>query len=344
MPRLEHIVARSNLFRLKPMPPIALTEAAWLGLDPLRYHLSQGPLTVAAFGADPPPRSVHFHLSLMTHADGQIEPIEFAVDDKEVRELLTQAERLNTRNLTIVHGAGLDHGLVWEQGSIDLHTTPPHGAELKQVLPQGDGEPLLRRFIDDSINLLSDLDMNKRRMDEERPPLNLLWPWGQGFREPMPNLALMRGEPAVIACDSLRLRGLAALCGYRNAPTGALGSGTNLRLEVLRETAESFSPTVIHIDTMARLRKAGRLDEAAWLSRELDDRLLPITDDAPLFRLTIAAPGVEGGLALVYDSMRPGQNIFPFDERSLHERALPLAQPWEIVEKGLQNPALEGVA
>ncbi|MFX6823313.1 hypothetical protein ABTH33_20400, partial [Acinetobacter baumannii] len=81
------------------------------------------------------------------------------------------------KRLTPVFGPRLTHGLVWEEGSLDLGTrTPPVGESVHTGLPEGDGERLLRQLIDDSVNLFSELELNRRRMDEGKSPFNLLWP------------------------------------------------------------------------------------------------------------------------------------------------------------------------
>ena len=113
---------------------------------------------------------------------------------------------------------------------------------MKDVLPEGDNEPALRRFIDDSINLLSELEFNAERLDKGLLPVNLLWPWGQGIRTDVPNLALMRGAPATVLSDSLRLEGVARLAGYRPLGRSWLGNGMNAKW---KDIASKFGDTTI---------------------------------------------------------------------------------------------------
>src|SRR5436309_2660365 len=70
LPTLERIAEVGRLFKLAATPSVETPEALYLGLNPEQGQLRQGPLTVSALGADPPPRSTHFHLSLMSFRDG----------------------------------------------------------------------------------------------------------------------------------------------------------------------------------------------------------------------------------------------------------------------------------
>jgi 2,3-bisphosphoglycerate-independent phosphoglycerate mutase len=334
------------LVKLAPVPPVETPEAAYLGIDPRTVPFNEGPLIVAALGADPPERSVHFHLSLMSFEDGVVRSLQHEVPDDQLRVVLENCKRLDTRQLTVVGGEGVDHGLVWENGSVDLHTFRPDEAEgqpFRPHLPEGDGEPLLRRLIDDSINLLSGLPFNEERLDQGLQPINLLWPWGQGFRVPAPNLFLLRGEQAWVQSGSLRMKGLSHLLRYRHGDRRVFGKGVNVRLDELRKCCERESLTIIVLDAMAGLREKSRLEEMAWLSREIDDRLLqPLLDtsiDQPM-RLAMLSPGTKGdGMALVFESRSPAANSLPFDERALEDKRLERRDVWHVVSEVVQAPA-----
>lgn len=338
--------------RLLPVPDALTPEAAWLGLDPRKVRLAQGPLTVAALGFEPPDRSVQFHLSLMSF-DGDCPRIcPFEIPEDDLRAVFDAARRLDTKALTLIEGEDRDHALVWERGSIDLRTRTPQEADGKpmpSVLPEGDGEPVLRRFIDDSVNLLSEQEFNMRRLEEGLPPLNLLWPWGQGFRTEVPNLALIRGEPANVESASMRMAGLTRMARYRHGDRKAFGKGTNIQLERLAKAALGGGLTIVVLDQIGDFRSQGKLEEAEWLSREIDRRLLGPLLDASLrepTRIFIAAPSCDGtgsdepsGLSLRVETGTRPANSVPFDERALEERAVPVGEVWkEIEEVSLWEP------
>lgn len=347
LPSLQRMAEMGRLFKLAATPVVETPEALYLGLRPDEGQLRQGPLTISALGADPPPRSTHFHLSLLSFTDdvaAEVAPrgkqAGPAVDPAELREILGLAKKLNSKNLTIVGGEDLDHGLVWENVG-DLHTSTPTelvGNSVRRNLPEGDGEVLLRRFIDDSINLLSEIELNQRRIGEELPPLNLLWPWGEGVRLPVPNLALRRGEPAMVLSTSLRLQGLARLAGYRHAPIRDYGAGLNTRLSKIAEVCLGESVSIVVVEAIQDFRSREMMEEADWFVRELESKLLqPLFDEALLRQTHVSflAPGVQGGLGASFATRDSNANSYPFDERALEEKSLGSSTLWEAVIQGL---------
>ena len=98
---------------------------------------------------------------------------------------------------------------------------------------------------------------------------------------------------------------------------------------------------------MEQLRAEDKHEELEWFLRELDRELLkPLLEDhlKTPSRLTLIAPGCLRsagsaspiGLSLSAETNVPSTNIYPFDERSLDERAVPRADLWTLVEGGLE--------
>jgi 2,3-bisphosphoglycerate-independent phosphoglycerate mutase len=327
LPSLSLLTELGNLSKVAAVPRLETPEVLYLGLSPSEGQMRQGPLTVSALGADPPDRSTHFHLSLMSFVDGEGRQVELQIPPDDLRKIMEVVPKLNTRSLTVVAGEGVDHGLVWE-GLGDLGTTPArdlHGKPIRAHLPEGDADTHLRRLIDDSINLLSELELNERRTDQDLPPLNLLWPWGHGTRKPMPNLALRRGERATVESNSMRLAGLTRLTGYVHGDRQAFGRGINTRLAPLAERLLKNEVSIVVIDALQDLRAKGLEEELHWFMRELDQALLkPLVEETlkDPSRLTVIAPGSTTGLAASLQSPSNLANSMPFDERSLEERTL----------------------
>jgi 2,3-bisphosphoglycerate-independent phosphoglycerate mutase len=340
---LRSMTELGELKRLNPLPPLETPEAIWLGMKPEEGQLRQGPLTVSAFGFDPPERSTHFHVSLLGYNDGNIIATPGQVSDEDLRLIQEQAKKLNTKTLTFLNGEDTDHALVWESFG-DMQTNAASqvvGKEMKPFLPQGDGDRELRRFIDDSINILTSLELNERRIDEGIPPLNLLWPWGHGVRKPVPNLLLKRGERVHVESNSLRLAGLTRLVGYRHGNRQSFGAAINTRLKHLAEIALSDDLSIILLDAPQQLREKGMLEELHWFVNELDTQLLK-----PLFqnglknpaRLAVIGTGPQGGLSLNFETKMNSANIYPFDERTIEEKSVPKSNAWQEIERAIIPP------
>jgi len=340
LPGLARLAEIGEVGGVLPVPLVETPEALLLGMGPGEGQLRQGPLTVSALGADPPQRSTQFHVSVLSVCDGVVGAAEFLPSDEDAREIVRLAERLNTKSLTFIPGEKLDHGLVWEALG-DMETTAAAaavGRAMRECLPEGDGERVLRRFIDDGVNLLSETEWNDRREEEGMARLNLLWPWGQGVRMPVPNLALRRGSPCWVWSDSMRMAGLARLCGYRHAVLGGLGHGLNLNVRGLCAELGSRDCALAVIDGFSDWRAAGQVDEAAWMMKELDGALI-----SPLLELaregsahvSLILTGALGGVCGTCFLGARGGGSAPLDERALEEPRLERKTIWERVEESL---------
>jgi 2,3-bisphosphoglycerate-independent phosphoglycerate mutase len=343
LPALRVLAELGEIRKLAQMPRQETPEALFLGARPGEIALRPGPLIVSALNADPPERSIHFHLSLLAFQEGQVGEIPTLPTPEEWRVVLEAARRLDTKSLTLVAGEGKDHGLVLE-GKGDLGTRPAAeavGQPLRGNLPEGDHENALRRYIDDSINLLSELEVNQRRVDEGLAPLNLLWPWGHGVRTSVPNLALRRGEPVTVESSSFRLAGLARLTGDSHEDRAVFGRGLQTRLRGLADRILRRDATIAVLDAPAMLRAEGeaREEELHWFVREMDRELLqPLLDSTLIdpLRIAVIAPGVKAeGLALMAEPPASKSGHYPFDERALEERSIPRIDVDQAVRNAL---------
>jgi 2,3-bisphosphoglycerate-independent phosphoglycerate mutase len=314
----------------------------WLGMDPREVSMAQGPLTVAALGFDPPERSAHYHLSLMSLIDGTIHQLTHLVSADIADHVLELAKRLNTSRLTVLPGDGADHAMVLEDGSIDVGLHTPNlaaGKGYQEALPEGDDEALLRRFIDDSVNLLHETEFNLRRIEEGLEPINLIWPWGVGFRQSVPNLVLRTGLTVHVQSRSMRLAGLTRLAQWKHGDRRGFGRGTNIRLETIAKDVLSKPTSIVFIEEFAEFRSRNMLEEGNWLTHELSHRLLePIADamDTDEIELTLLSPSEFGsGLTLRAGFDRKSGNGVPFHEKVIDDGRLPMRQTWEVVRAGV---------
>ena len=313
----------SLVSKIPVSPPLETPESLLLGMSPSEGQMRQGPLTVAAFGFDPPPRSTHFHVSLLSLNSDRVTSPPTDLQPDEYKVILTQLERLKSKWLTPLAGDHYDHAMVWEKrGDMGIHSPDSvFGRNIHEVLPEGDGEPELRRFIDDSVNLLAEQEFNHRRIQEGMAPLNLLWPWGNGERYSVPNLALRYGYPIRVISGSLRLQGLSRLAGLRHLPRRAVGAGLKTPFGSLVSTIRQEPVSITVLDCFQDLRTREEWDDVMWLAQEFGSKFLqPLLDNArdKEETLTMIFDGSEGGLVASFSGKRQ-EGRWPLDERSLSE-------------------------
>jgi hypothetical protein len=200
---------------------------------------------------------------------------------------------------------------------------------------------VLRRFIDDSINALSELEFNHHRIEDGLLPVSLAWPWGQGMRVPLPNLALTRGEPVWVESGSMRLAGLTRLCCYLHGDWRDFGRGTALDFERLSRHALNRDVSITVLDSWTGFEGESREEEAAWLASEFDRRFIePIMDDfdnVPT-RFVLLAPRLDGepGIGLWVETRHNPEMGFPFDERLLEDKRPPIEDAWTVIDRALR--------
>lgn len=306
----------------------SLPEAAYLGLD-IESSLPPGPLFVAAFGAEPPSRSVHFCLTLCGLVGDVVCPVA-GLQPQELEAVKAAMPRLNTKKLTAVWGFGTHHGMVWESGSLDVgETSFPDavGRAIADCLPRGEGETILRRYIDDSVDLLSELTFNARRLDQGLPPANLLWPWGPGFPPSIPNLNLSYGPGFRVESALIPVAGLAKLGRANHGDLHTLGSPSDYAMDHLSNLLNGFGPSVVVIDWFSRLARTEDWERFEVLSREVDE----LADECH-----VIAPSAHGaGLALLKS---PSPTPAVFDQMALDDHALPGKTLSELVREALRDP------
>jgi hypothetical protein len=312
---LESIAAHGRVRRTAA--PRTLGE--WLGLEPEEADLAFGPLVVAALGAHPPERSISFAVEILGLEGDVLQPPP-VLTQAEHAEIVTASRKLDTRRLTLVANERSPHGLVWEDwGEFDaLAPDEAVGKPLAEALPRGDGERELRRYIEDSVNLLSELELNRRRAGEGFPVAGVLWPFAPGMRRPVPNLALRYGPISVTGGD-IALRGLARLAGLSHTPAPA-GKGLDLPWSDLRAAMGSG---ILVIQEFARLREQGLFEEGRWLANRLVENLLvPLLDELAKDvnrSVMVVASGRLGGLSLELHGRANPEAGPPFDERAFED-------------------------
>lgn len=345
-PAFRALAAESQVIRLAPMRPSTTPELAFLGIHPESAKIAPGPLQAAVLRIEPASDSLLFQLDWIGLDDGGV--LRQPSPSPSKSELATLAEhlpRLRTRSLSAWIGEGSSHLLVAEAASPDLECTSTAsglGESMASVLPKGDGEAALRQFIDDAVNLLGDLEFNHVRREEGLEPLNVLWPWGFGFRPEMPSLPLHRGRIATVVARDVPTRGLARLAGYRTGPHHGWTRGVHPDFDWLAKQNWQDETTVIYADHALAMRRDERWDEISHMLRGLEESFVEPHLALPASqrpRLLVALPGTTGepGLALLAQAVSDGGR-WPFDERIFDEPQAPERPLHLVMREFLTTP------
>ena len=212
------------------MPPGSDVAAlAIMGYDPARSYTGRAPLEAASLEIDLGPRDVAYRCNLIT-TDGErlLDYSAGEIPSDEAAELLgVIQQRLGTAHLRFYPGVSYRHLLVWQGGTIEVATTPPHdvmGQPLVKNFPRGEAEDFLIQLMWDAHEILERHPINRRRVEEGKNPANMIWLWGQGYAPRLDNFFAVHGITGTVISAVDLLRGIARLAGLRVARVpGATG-------------------------------------------------------------------------------------------------------------------------
>jgi len=242
---------------------------------------------------------------------------------------------------------------VWRDGSLDVNTTPPHnimGEPIEDHLPQGDGEQTLRGLIYDSIDLLDNHPINRRRRDAGKNPANMIWPWGQGRTLDLPSFATKTGlTGAVVAAVDL-VKGLGRAAGLKvvDVPgaTGYLDTNFEGKARYALDALHERDFALVHIEAPDEAGHIGNIDAKIEAIENVDEKvlgtLLEGLKEVEQFRILVAPDHVtpisirthaEDPVPFVlFSSFEPAGSNLPFDERAVQETKLRVEEGFRLID------------
>jgi 2,3-bisphosphoglycerate-independent phosphoglycerate mutase len=356
-PNLDGLAARGRVGSVLTVPDgmypgSDVANMALLGYEPSRHYTGRGPIEAAALGVPLESRDIAYRCSLVaTDGETMQDYSSGHITTDEARVLMTLVqEKFGSRRFTFFPGVQYRHILRWTDGKLDVKTTPPHdiqGKPLEPYLPTGDGEDDLRGLIFDSLDLLNDHPINRRRRDEGKAPGNTLWPWGQGLPTVLPSfLATRKRTGAVITAVDL-IRGLGRCAGMKviDVPgaTGYIDTNYRGKAEYGLATLDAGTDFLfLHVESPDESGHEGNLDHKLRSIEDIDREVVgPLIDGfakrkqpfklmvVPDHATPIALRTHRSGPVpfLLYDARNEHSSSLPFDERALHDTRL-------IVEEG----------
>ena len=330
---------------------------ALLGYDPTRFYTGRGPIEAAAMQIPLDDKDVAFRCSLIS-TDG-VTLLDYSaghISTEEARPLIELAnKKLGTSYLTLFPGISYRHILRWKDGPVEVQTAPPHenmGKALAGILPVGDSDTKLRRFIEDSMNLLDDLPFNRKRREEGKPPANTLWPWSPGRTPQLASFFKMRGKTGAVISAVDVVRGLGRLTGLEvvDVPgaTGYFDTNYRGKAQYALDTLERHDFVWVHVEAPDEAGHAGSLDEKIRAIENFDKHVvggivegMKKRDDfrllcAPDHKTPVSTRGHAVGPVpfLLYDSrkMIKGGGHLPYDERGEAEAKTRLPEGYRLID------------
>ncbi len=289
-PNMDRLAVKGTIGMVRTipagMPPGSdVANLSIMGYDPAAYYTGRAPLEAASMGIELGEDDVAFRCNLVT-LEGDVADLTTIMKDhssghitsEEGRELISAINaELKSDNVAFYPGVSYRHLMVWNNGSVKVHCTPPHDILDRPVadyLPSGDGSKLLNELMERSVKILASHPVNKKRRSAGKRPASSIWLWGQGKKPSVPTYRDKYGITGSLISAVDLTKGLGVCAGLRiiNVP-GATGwidtnyvGKTDYAVNALNDTDFVY----IHLEAPDEAGHAGNLEYKIKAVEDLD--------------------------------------------------------------------------
>ena len=274
-----------------------------LGLDPKKYSSGHAQLSAIGLGVKPAPDEVALCCDLVTlqptHDDMVMKDYTGEHLSHDNSGLLINAlkEQVVDAPVTFHHGGGYHNLMFIKIPQILERLTPPNeliGEGIRQFMPEGNAVRELVFVMNQAQIILHNHAYNKKRVAENKDPVNSIWFWGNGELANLPSFRQRYEKSASIISASLMVKGIGKLTGMNVVEVeGATGfSDTNYSAKVSAVLKELESKDVVFLHIAA--------GEEVSLKGDIDDKILMIEDfDAQVIGPLVQAMEAMGNIKLL---------------------------------------------
>lgn len=265
-------------------PGSDVANTSIMGFDPSMLK-GRGPLEAPSVGVSLGDNDVAFRLNFINVEDGKIN--DFTADHISTEEAEELIKALNEnfgdigkfypgvsyRNLFVIEDLSME----------ELKSTPPHDVvgqpvEDNNLKPNNEKSQLINKLMEDSVKVLENHPVNKKRVSEGKLPANMIWLWGQGAKPVIGNFPekygmsgatitgvdLLKGISTYIELDVIEVPGATAYfdTNYQNKVDYAL------------ESLKTHDVQFIHIEAPDEAGHEGNLPEKIRAIENIDSIIL----------------------------------------------------------------------
>lgn len=336
-------------------PGSDVTNMGILGYDPHIYYSGRGPIEAAAMGITVPKNQLIFRCNLVTITNNKM--IDFTaghISNEEGADLLNELNIAFEKEATFFPGVGYRNIVLLSNDYSDVKTTAPHdiiNQDIASYLPKGLHESRLYEFVQRCQEILAKSPINKKRIQENKPPATSIWPWSQGPMPILPSFVDKYGKTGGIVTAVDLLKGLGKLSGLETpdveGATGFIDTNYKNKISAGLSILKNHDFLYMHIEAPDECGHMG--DETLKIKaiEDFDEHIIgPMLDYRKIHPDTIimVLPDHPTPCALRTHTSDPvpfiinGPGISPdsmaqYNEYSAKESSLILQKPWELLEK-----------
>ena len=291
-PAMDALASMGELGMVQNVPPSMapgsdVANLSVLGYDPKLYYTGRSPLEALSVGVQMEPDDIVFRCNLVTLTEEEPYPEKTIVDHSSSEistadaDVLMDAirEHFNCDEFQFYTGTSYRHIMIWKHGRVS-QLEPPHDHLERVIGPYLPQEACLRRFMEESFDILNNHPLNLARAAAGKNKGNSLWYWGAGTRPNLRSFAEKTGlKGAVVSAVDL-LKGIAVGAGMQvyHVP-GATGSiDTNWEgkaqaaIDALLKDGNDF--VYVHVEAPDEMAHQGLTMEKVKSIEYLDSRII----------------------------------------------------------------------
>ena len=265
-------------------PGSDVANTSIMGFDPSMLK-GRGPLEAPSVGVELNNDDVAFRLNFINIKDGAIN--DFTADHITTEEADELIKTLNEkfgdigkfytgvsyRNLFVINDIEME----------DLTSTPPHDVVGQQtsdnnLKPDNEKSRIINKLMEDSIEVLENHPVNKKRIEEGKLPANMIWLWGQGSKPVIGNFQEKYGLKGATITGVDLLKGISTYIGLDviEVPGATAYFDTNYqnKVDYALESLKTHDVQFIHIEAPDEAGHEGNLPEKIRAIENIDSIIL----------------------------------------------------------------------
>jgi len=301
IPNMDYIASNGVNGLLKTVPEgmepgSDVANLSIMGYDPKKYYTGRGPLEAASIGANLQNGEVAFRCNLITESDGKLADFNANhISTEEAEKLIATLNQEFGEFGKFYLGISYRHLFVFNNGtSASLKSTPPHdvvGEGIKENLlkPYDDkNAELLNKIMRDSVEILEDHPVNKKRIADGKYPANMIWLWGQGTKPSMASFAEKYGLKGATITGVDLIKGIGMYLGLTNidvpGATGYFDTDYNQKADYAINALNDHDLIFVHVEAPDEAGHAGDIREKIKAIESIDVKIVgKLLDELPKF-------------------------------------------------------------
>jgi 2,3-bisphosphoglycerate-independent phosphoglycerate mutase len=270
-------------------PGSDIANLSILGYNPKEFYSGRAPLEAVSIGVKLKKDEVAYRSNLVTLKFNRNKTRALMEDyssghitTEEATELISDLDK--NLGMDFIHfytGVSYRHLMIWLKGFTEIECIPPHdilGKDITDYLPVGKGENVLRKIMMDSVDILEDHPVNRKRIKKGKNPGNSIWLWGQGKKPNLPSFTQKYSIKGALVSAVDLTKGLGVCAGFEilKVPgiTGYLDTNYKGKAEASLKALDRVDFVYIHVESPDEAGHSGHYEDKIKAIEDFDAQVV----------------------------------------------------------------------